>query len=213
VRFSVLVNGSPSGFFNSFRGLRQGDPLSPLLFVVVMEALSKMFSVTVDSGRLSGFSVGSRLPVVNISHLLFADDTLVFCEANPSYLCVLLLCFKAVSGLKVNLAKSLLVPVGNVDNAVKLVVILGCGTSSLPLKYLGMPLEACYKAKSIWDVSWLRWSVAWPVGKCCICPRVGGLPLSRVLSPTFLHTCLSFPFLLAWPIALRSSNETFYGVR
>jgi hypothetical protein len=49
------------------------------------------------------------------------------------------------------LAKSLLVPIGNVDNAIELVVILGNGTSSLPLKYLGMPLGACYKAKSIWD--------------------------------------------------------------
>jgi hypothetical protein len=86
VCFFDLVNGSSSSFFNCSRGLRQGDPLSPLLFVVVMEALSKMFSVTVDSGCLSGFSVGSRLPVVNISHLLFADDTLVFCETNPSHL-------------------------------------------------------------------------------------------------------------------------------
>jgi hypothetical protein len=51
-----------------------------------MEPLSKMLSVTVESGRLSGFSVGYRLPVVNISHLLFADDTLVFCEADPSHL-------------------------------------------------------------------------------------------------------------------------------
>jgi len=154
VRFPVLVNGSPFGLFNSSRGLRQGDPLSPFLFVVVKEALSKMFSVTVDNGHLSGFSVGSRLLMVNISHLLFADDTLVFCEANPShlrYLRVLLLCFEAVSSLKVNLARSLLVPVGNVDNVVELAVILGCGTSSLPLKYLGMPLGACYKAKSIWD--------------------------------------------------------------
>jgi hypothetical protein len=154
VCFSVLVNGSPFGFFSSSRGLRQGDPLFPLLFVLVMEVLSKMFYVTVDKGRLSGFSVGSRFPMVNISHLFFADDTLVFCEANPShvrYLCVLLLCFEVVSGLNVNLAKSILVPVCNVDNVVELADILGCGTSFVPLKYLGMPLEACYKAKSIWD--------------------------------------------------------------
>jgi hypothetical protein len=90
--------------------------------------------------------VGSRLPVVTISHL-FADDTLVFCEANPShlrYLRVLLLCFEAVFGLKVNLAKSLLVVVGNVDNVVELAVILGYRISFVPLKYLGMLLRACY---------------------------------------------------------------------
>jgi len=152
-RHSVLVNGSPAGFFNSSRGLKQGDPLSPLLFIVVMEALSKMLSGAVDSGRLSCFSVGSRPPVINISHLLFADDILVFCEANPDhlrFLRVLLVCFEAVFGLKVNLAKSLLVPVGNVDNVAELASILGCGTSSLPLKYLGMPLGARHKATSIW---------------------------------------------------------------
>jgi len=154
VRFSVLVNGSPSDFFNSSRGLRQGDPLSPLLFAVVMEALSKMFNASVGKGLLSGFSVSSRLPIVNISHLLFADDISVVCGANPDHLCylrVLLLCFEVVSGLKVNLPKSILVPVGNVDDVVELADILDCGTSSLPQKYLGMPLGASYKAKSIWD--------------------------------------------------------------
>jgi hypothetical protein len=50
VRFSILVNGSPNGFFSSFRGLRQGDPLSPLLFVFVMEALSQMLLAAVQGG-------------------------------------------------------------------------------------------------------------------------------------------------------------------
>jgi hypothetical protein len=60
-RFCVLVNGTLTGFFSSSQGLRQGDPLSPLLFVIAMEALSKMLTVIVDKGLLSGFFVGSRI--------------------------------------------------------------------------------------------------------------------------------------------------------
>jgi hypothetical protein len=125
-----------------------------------MEALRKMITATVDRGLLSSFFVGSRPPVVNISHLLFADDTLVFCGTNPNrrYLHVLLLFFEAVFGLKVNLAKSVLVPVG------ELAGILGCGTSSLPLKYLGIPLRASFKAKYIWDgimEKMERWLDSW----------------------------------------------------
>jgi hypothetical protein len=64
-------------------------PLSPLLFVVVMEALSRMMSATVDGGLLGGFTVGSRsVAGIVVSHLLFfADDTLIFCEANGEHLC------------------------------------------------------------------------------------------------------------------------------
>jgi hypothetical protein len=155
MHFSVLVNGIPSNFFSSSRGLRQGDHLSPILFVFVMEALSKLLTATVHRGILLGFAVGSgSSKMVNISHLLFADDTLVFCGANADhlrYLHVLFLCFEAVSSLKINLAKSFLVPVGYVDNVDGLAGILDCGVSSLPLKYLGFPLGVSFKAKSIWD--------------------------------------------------------------
>lgn len=88
------------------------------------------------------------------SHLLFVDDTLIFCHVNADHLChlcCLFLCFEVASGLKVDLDKSELVLVENVDHVEGLVDILGCGVSSLPVKYLGLPLGASYKAKHIWD--------------------------------------------------------------
>jgi hypothetical protein len=81
-KFSVLVNGSPNVFFSSSQGLRQGDPLSPLLFVFVMEALSRMITAAVSVGLLDGFRVGNA----SFSHLLFANDTLIFCDARSSKL-------------------------------------------------------------------------------------------------------------------------------
>jgi hypothetical protein len=60
----------------------------------------------------------------------------------------LVLCFEVVSGLKVNLTKSELAPVDNVDRSAS---ILGCGVFPMPLKYLGLPLGASYNAKSIWN--------------------------------------------------------------
>jgi hypothetical protein len=134
----VLVNGSPYGFFSSSRGLRQGDPLSPLLFVFVMEALSRMITAAVSGGVLDGFRVGDA----SFSHLLFADDTLIFCDASSSKirsLRSLLLLFEVVSGLKVNLAKSSIIPVGNVANVGRLADFLECEVAYLPVMYLGLP--------------------------------------------------------------------------
>ena len=120
-----------------------------------MEAIGKMLDKAVQEWHLSGFNVGvSAERSMLVSHLLFADDTLIFCDANIDNLLILrlvLIWFEAVSGLKVNLGKSELVAVGAVPNMDLLVAVLGCKQGSLPMKYLGLPLGAKFKDKSIWN--------------------------------------------------------------
>ena len=155
VRFSIIVNGSPVGFFGSSRGLRQGDPLSPLLFLLIMEVLSRILKKTEDCGLLRGFHAGPSNSIgVRISHLLFADDTILFFDASRDQLLSIrlaLTCFQAFTGLKVNAGKSEIVPVGEVGNLDALATILRCRMGSLPLKYLGMPLGTPYKTASVWN--------------------------------------------------------------
>uniref|UniRef100_A0A2N9I593 Reverse transcriptase domain-containing protein n=1 Tax=Fagus sylvatica TaxID=28930 RepID=A0A2N9I593_FAGSY len=155
VRFSIMVNGSPSGFFESSRGIRQGDPLSPLLFLLIMEVLSRMLHRTEEAGLITGFKAGSHQGEgISVSHLLFADDTIVFCDADREqllHLRMVLTCFEAVTGLGVNMGKSELVPVGTVPHLQHLAEILCCRTGTLPLSYLGLPLGASFKASSIWN--------------------------------------------------------------
>ena len=87
MKFLVLINGSPSGFFQSSRGLRQGDPLSPYLFVIAMEVFSCLLRRAISGGFLSGWKVRGRSGEgILISHLLFVDDTLVFCEESHDQL-------------------------------------------------------------------------------------------------------------------------------
>jgi hypothetical protein len=93
--------------------------------------------------------VGSSMQdAMMVSHLLFADDTLIFCDPIADQireLRGLLLCFEAASGLRINLSKSEMVLVGEVRDVEELTSILGCGVASLPLKYLGLSLGAKYK--------------------------------------------------------------------
>jgi hypothetical protein len=155
IRFSILVDGSSCGFFPSSRGIRQGDPFSPMLFVIVMEAFSRLIDKATGVELLFGFSVGNlNSAPLEVSHLLFVDDTLIFCEADPDhlfYLQSILIWFEATSGLRINLGKSELVQVGEVPCIEELTDILGCKTLKLPMKYLGLPLGAKFKSKAIWN--------------------------------------------------------------
>ncbi|XP_025656413.1 uncharacterized mitochondrial protein AtMg01250-like [Arachis hypogaea] len=109
---SIMVNGSPSKPFKMERGLRQGDPLSPFLFVLVMDVLNRMIGEAVRNGRISPLLVGRDN--IELSHLQFADNTILFCPLEEETLRNykrLLRCFKMMSGLSINFEKSNLIPV------------------------------------------------------------------------------------------------------
>ena len=85
--FSVFINSSPTGFFPSSRGLRQGDPLSPYLFLIIMEALSCLINRVVEGNYIFGSRIADgRGEELVISHLLYVDDTLLFYEADKHQL-------------------------------------------------------------------------------------------------------------------------------
>ena len=102
---------------------------------------------------LRGFRAdGRRGEGVCVSHLLFADDTILFYDADEEQILhvrMLLLCFQAVIGLKVNALKSEMVPIGEVSNVHVLAEFLGCRIGSLPMTYLGMPLGAYHKSSTV----------------------------------------------------------------
>lgn len=148
----VLVNGSSSLDFQMEKGVRQGDPLSPFLFIIAVEGLNWMFKNAVSQGSLCGLAMGNAGPI--ITHLQFADDTLVFCKAILEEVQTVksLLCeFEEISGLKINYHKSILCGVGITDSNLQLFAeAFNCHSQKLPVKYLGMPLGANPKLKSTW---------------------------------------------------------------
>ncbi|WVZ58923.1 hypothetical protein U9M48_009141, partial [Paspalum notatum var. saurae] len=138
----VLVNGVPGRPILHRRGLRQGDPLSPMLFILVMDVLNSLIQVASSDNLL--LPIAGQGPWPRIS--LYADDPELL---DLSVVRDLLQCFGAVSGLKTNMLKSSAIPIQcSEDDIVRTSNILSCSVGSLPCSYLGIPLTIKKPSKS-----------------------------------------------------------------
>lgn len=147
---TVLVNGSPSGEFKLERGLRQDDPLSPFLYLLVAEGLSVLISRAVEQGLFEAIEMGRDK--VQISHLQYADDTILLGAGNMNNawaMRYILKNFKFLSGLKVNYNKCSLLGVNiQRDRLEAIASVLGCTVGEFPFSYLGIKMGTSQKKSS-----------------------------------------------------------------
>ena len=191
---SVLVNNSPTSEFNVTRGLRQGDPLAPFLFIVAAEGLSGLVRQAVKANLLVGIKVG-REEVVD-SVLQFADDTLFLCEdsyPNVFTIKVILKCYEIASGLNINFHKSKLTGV-NVGREVLDVYAktLHCTLMRVPFKYLGLEVGGNPRKKSFWESIIERLSTKLSVWKGRFLSLAGRICLVKVVFTSIPLFYLSF---------------------
>ncbi|GJU20673.1 RNA-directed DNA polymerase, eukaryota, reverse transcriptase zinc-binding domain protein [Tanacetum coccineum] len=134
--------------FEISRGLRQGDPLSPFLFILAMEGLHALTCKTEELNLYKGASLGRDN--MSITHLIYVDDVIFFGEwshTNVHHLLCALRCFFLIPGFKINVHKSSILGVCVYDNEVSnMEYNIGCGAAKFPLKYLGDP-TGCSMAK------------------------------------------------------------------
>ena len=136
---SVLINGSPTSEFQSHCGLKQGDPLAPYHFILIMESLHLSLARAIEAGIFKGIDIDASL---NMSHLFYADDAVFIGEwstANISGITQILRCFSMLSGLTINIKKSHLLGIGvPLEMVTTAAQNLGCSNMTTPFKYLGI---------------------------------------------------------------------------
>ncbi|XP_019431829.1 PREDICTED: uncharacterized protein LOC109338932 [Lupinus angustifolius] len=141
-KLSININGSQVGFFNCSRGVRQGDPLSPLLFCIAEDVLSRGITSLVSRNKLSSISGPRNLQTP--SHVLYADDIIIFCKATAPQLLNLknlVLDYSKISGQVINLPKcNFFSADASARKIGRIASTLGFSAGSIPFSYLGVPI-------------------------------------------------------------------------
>lgn len=105
--YSILINGHTQGFFKSSRGVKQGDPLSPALFIIIAECITRDLNQLHHKEGYVGYGMPKWTPYIN--HLAYADNTIIFTSAQPQSLKLvmeILANYERVSGQNINKEKS-----------------------------------------------------------------------------------------------------------
>nr|GEX65261.1 RNA-directed DNA polymerase, eukaryota [Tanacetum cinerariifolium] len=149
---SVLVNGNPMPEFKFHKRLKQGDPLSPFLFILVMESLHLSFNNILNARLFKGICIDDSL---SLSHLFYTDDTIFIVKwekSNFSTIVHMLECFFLALGLKINIQKSKLMGIGIPQEEVSTAAnFIGCSTFSTPFNYLGVKVGISCSRSKFWE--------------------------------------------------------------
>lgn len=143
-KFTILFNGSGDGFFKPTRGLRQGCAMSPYLFIIAMDPLSRMLSASLNSGLLRGLTIARQSTPITCS--LFADDLLLMgklTHQEVASLLQILNSFSFVSGLSINQAKSKVWFSSNSTEESKKILmdLMSVAEADSEERYLGCPVS------------------------------------------------------------------------
>ncbi|XP_060195442.1 uncharacterized protein LOC132624727 [Lycium barbarum] len=152
--YSVLVNGQQQGFFQSTRGVKKGDPLSPTLFILAGEVLTRSLNALHQNIQFKGFGMPKWSPKVN--HLAYADDMIIFTSADVVSLqkiMGILKNYEQTSGQKINMDKSVVCMHNNVpgDISITVEIVTGINRKEFPFMYLGCPIYHCRRKKEFFN--------------------------------------------------------------
>lgn len=216
VSYSFSFNGSQIGPIIPTRGLRQGDPLSPYLFLFCVEGLSRMLKTSSDEGRIKGCRICVQAPT--ITHLLFADDSFLICKANIEEvreIKSILQRYELESGQAINLEKSGIYFSSNVrlDKQLEVKGLLGVYNDLSVGKYLGLPSLIGRSKKTVFNFLKDRlWSKIQGWSSKCL-SRAGKAVLLRTVAqaiPLYAMSCFLLPKSLCGELE-KMMNSYWWG--